>query len=397
MLLFYLLLSAPLVFSLSLPHRSTRLPHRTPCASPRMTQPVLLPPRTLGLLASRVLDTIGDAALLAQRVQEAPVDTDECLKAWGERGKPRLLVVGSGWAAHALVKIVDTSRWRVLVASPYHAFDPLVPSLLWPLNFSYPAGPHPIPSATHLPPLHSPTSSTYLNSSSTAPTRISICPRFDFTRIPCLSSPSPLHDSCDASCIPNHASSSLLHITAYPDPISPSNLTVDQSFNPLSPSLSHPRHFFTSLHLLSTVFLATPCICFFAQVHAFPALNQFMSNHPTLPRAHPTPTWLAGGVASELLRVHPDARCMLCGDCRVPLYHRANASLQPGRCIRRWIGREPRAARSRGASLTRGWGGAQPTLRRLCLRCRSQAQRHTRGGSGGALPLPQGSERASRI
>ncbi|KAL3908555.1 MAG: hypothetical protein SGPRY_009751 [Prymnesium sp.] len=91
-----------------------------------MTQPVLLPPRTLGLLASRVLDTIGDAALLAQRVQEAPVDTDECLKAWGERGKPRLLVVGSGWAAHALVKIVDTSRWRVVSRRNYFVFTPML-------------------------------------------------------------------------------------------------------------------------------------------------------------------------------------------------------------------------------------------------------------------------------
>lgn len=381
MLLFILLLSAPLVFSLSLPHRSIRLPHRTPSASPRMTQPVLLPPRTLGLLASRVLDTIGDAALLAQRVQEAPVDTDECLKAWGERGKPRLLVVGSGWAAHALVKIVDTSRWRVLVASPYHAFYPLVPSLLSPLNFSYPAGPHPIPSPS--PPfahfihllifvLHSSHSHLGFALDSTSLASL-VCPlpRLSMTRVRLLVPPTMLHPH-------------------YCTPL------VDQSFNPLYPSPSHPRHFFTSLHLLPTVFLATPCICFSAQVHAFPALNQFMSTHPTLPRAHPTRTWLAGGVASELLRVHPDARCMLCGDCRVPLYHRADASLQPGRCIRRWIGREPRAARSRGASLTRGWGGAQPTLRRVCLRRRSQAQRHTRGGSGGALPLPQGSERTSR-
>ena len=37
---------------------------------------------------------------------EAPNDVDR---------RPRLVVLGSGWAAHALIKVIDTEKFRVLV------------------------------------------------------------------------------------------------------------------------------------------------------------------------------------------------------------------------------------------------------------------------------------------
>lgn len=37
---------------------------------------------------------------------EAPNDVDR---------RPRLVILGSGWAAHALIKVIDTEKFRVLV------------------------------------------------------------------------------------------------------------------------------------------------------------------------------------------------------------------------------------------------------------------------------------------
>ena len=42
--------------------------------------------------------------------------------------RPRLLVLGSGWAAHALVKIIEADQYRLLVVSPrnYFVFTPMI-------------------------------------------------------------------------------------------------------------------------------------------------------------------------------------------------------------------------------------------------------------------------------
>ena len=44
--------------------------------------------------------------------------------------KPRLLVIGSGWASHAFIKCIDTNLYRVLVISPtnYFVFTPMLAS-----------------------------------------------------------------------------------------------------------------------------------------------------------------------------------------------------------------------------------------------------------------------------
>ena len=80
--------------------------------------------KTLDTLINRGLDTVEDAWLLARRVTADYVDPIDCLESWEdpEDTRPRLLVIGSGWAAHALVKIVDADLYRLLVVSPRNFF-----------------------------------------------------------------------------------------------------------------------------------------------------------------------------------------------------------------------------------------------------------------------------------
>ena len=77
----------------------------------------------------RTLDTVEDAIRLASRL---PVE-----KGWVERPPleescPNLVVLGSGWAAHALLKIVDTTKTRLTVISPSNHF------VFTPSKYSYP-------------------------------------------------------------------------------------------------------------------------------------------------------------------------------------------------------------------------------------------------------------------
>ena len=91
---------------------------------------MLNPWRTLDTLINRGLDTVEDAWLLARRVTAEYVDPIDCLDSWDDPNdaRPRLLVIGSGWAAHALVKIVDADLYRLLVVSPrnYFLFTPML-------------------------------------------------------------------------------------------------------------------------------------------------------------------------------------------------------------------------------------------------------------------------------
>jgi NADH dehydrogenase FAD-containing subunit len=87
---------------------------------------------TLDTIATRLLDTAEDALLLARRVKAEPVGVIDCLAAWDDASdtRPRVLVIGSGWAAHALVKIVDADLYRLLVVSPrtFFIFTPMLAS-----------------------------------------------------------------------------------------------------------------------------------------------------------------------------------------------------------------------------------------------------------------------------
>lgn len=44
--------------------------------------------------------------------------------------KPTLVILGTGWAAHSLIKVIDTMRYDVRVISPrnYFLFTPMLPS-----------------------------------------------------------------------------------------------------------------------------------------------------------------------------------------------------------------------------------------------------------------------------
>lgn len=86
--------------------------------------------QTLDTVVTRTLDTIEDAWLLAQRIQAEQVDAIDCLSAWEDATdeRPRLLVIGSGWGAHALTKVIDAERYRLLVVSPrnFFVFTPML-------------------------------------------------------------------------------------------------------------------------------------------------------------------------------------------------------------------------------------------------------------------------------
>jgi len=72
-------------------------------------------------LFGRALDTVEDAIRLASRIpiengwiDPPPITVmNEC---------PTLVVLGSGWAAHALLKIVDTTKTRLILISPSNHF-----------------------------------------------------------------------------------------------------------------------------------------------------------------------------------------------------------------------------------------------------------------------------------
>ena len=92
------------------------------------------------IVFEKCLDTLEDAALHARRqfIDERDAGNQEVsnsvdvLAAWNAQDdeRPRLLVLGSGWGAHALVKIIDTRKFRVLLVSPrpFFVFTPLLAS-----------------------------------------------------------------------------------------------------------------------------------------------------------------------------------------------------------------------------------------------------------------------------
>ncbi len=76
------------------------------------------------------IDTAEDAALHLRRlVRGTPAaSTLQADFADDTDPRPRLVILGSGWAAHALIKVIDTDTWRVLVVSPrnYFVFTPML-------------------------------------------------------------------------------------------------------------------------------------------------------------------------------------------------------------------------------------------------------------------------------
>ena len=74
----------------------------------------------IATLFERTLDTIEDAAIHARRI---PYD-----KGWfdppelEQMSRKTVVVLGSGWASHALMKVADTYKIRLIVVSPTNHF-----------------------------------------------------------------------------------------------------------------------------------------------------------------------------------------------------------------------------------------------------------------------------------
>lgn len=85
-------------------------------------------------LFEKSLDTIEDASLMYRRsFTKYPSSDANALSEWYNdtlNHKPRVLVIGSGWASHAFIKCIDTELFRVLVVSPtnYFVFTPMLAS-----------------------------------------------------------------------------------------------------------------------------------------------------------------------------------------------------------------------------------------------------------------------------
>jgi len=84
-------------------------------------------------LIDKIFDTVEDVSLMFRR-HFAQYSTDaNALSEWNDPDqshKPRVLVIGSGWASHAFIKCIDTDLYRVLVISPtnYFVFTPMLAS-----------------------------------------------------------------------------------------------------------------------------------------------------------------------------------------------------------------------------------------------------------------------------
>lgn len=80
-------------------------------------------PNLLEVLGERTLDTVDDVYLHYSRyfraaIPESPTPT----------GKPRIVILGSGWAAHSFVKVINADQYEVTVVSPrnFYFFTPLL-------------------------------------------------------------------------------------------------------------------------------------------------------------------------------------------------------------------------------------------------------------------------------
>ena len=97
----------------------------------------------VSVLGQKTLDTVEDALLHYRRleIEDSYIDTRlrqesaaDCLKQWNADtdSRPRVLVIGSGWGAHAVIKIIDSldDGYRVLCVSPknYFLFTPMLAS-----------------------------------------------------------------------------------------------------------------------------------------------------------------------------------------------------------------------------------------------------------------------------
>ena len=122
----------------SAPATAPAAPLRPPV--PQETPPAALPwpaRRPWSAVAwDRAVDTADDVLAHVKRaVQELPTTLALTRKAAGggvrlEAQKPVVLVLGSGWGAHSLIKVIDCDAFQPVVVSPrnFFLFTPMLPS-----------------------------------------------------------------------------------------------------------------------------------------------------------------------------------------------------------------------------------------------------------------------------
>jgi NADH:ubiquinone reductase (non-electrogenic) len=78
----------------------------------------------LDVLRTRLSDTIDDVGLIARRTFTSTAGSGSLLAVSGGPAlvKKALVVVGSGWAAHALIKVIDNDLYDVTLISPRNHF-----------------------------------------------------------------------------------------------------------------------------------------------------------------------------------------------------------------------------------------------------------------------------------
>jgi len=81
----------------------------------------------VGETGSGVLDTVEDVSLHWRR-QFMKLNKVNLMQKRLDTDKPRLVILGSGWAAHAMIKIIDTDKFDVVIVSPrnYFLFTPML-------------------------------------------------------------------------------------------------------------------------------------------------------------------------------------------------------------------------------------------------------------------------------
>jgi NADH dehydrogenase FAD-containing subunit len=83
----------------------------------------------LDMVVERTLDTVEDSVVMARRGPEKKGWSNDYIKSKQEN-RPTVVVLGSGWGAHAFIKVADAFRWRIVVISPsnHFVFTPMLAS-----------------------------------------------------------------------------------------------------------------------------------------------------------------------------------------------------------------------------------------------------------------------------